>query len=558
MSSEQKRKRSKMACLTCRDLKRRCDGAHPCGTCVRFEYDCVYHSNKNKKPAMWNWHPDPGNTLPRHSPQSNSTHEATEQANEQRNHKVQAQSLEANSGHAFFRNLIKRLDPKRKQGVHTFAWNAFLGCRQAKLPPMSMPITHILNRERMEQLARIYFNKIGITYGFLDRDKVFQDIRRRWHTDTVGDPLDDAILCGVAALGCLNSLIEADQVEVSSLESARVLLEKTAADPPCAKSIAAWILRVVYLRLAGTHYTAWMTSCSVMHMIERAGLNTDTRDESGIFVSEPGVDCDTRRRLVVVALHLNIWMSFDMGLTRVTFANHTMLMPEPKPGDYTTELMELLPLSVELDPEKKSSVDELQDALHTVLHREHTCPSSVLAQCNLTLCLCRRLRSMEAPLTDSDLENVLKITSKGIQAAQDALDSRTPWHHMAYIPFQVVCVLLAIDTASSMSQLREAMRCLHNVSTVYNTDAIQEAYRTARSLVMLHQRGKELYASALADILKDCPEHQPDPNTEVDASGLSVSADVANTPFKLDGPLEFDIDQYLNPEFFWNAALSNI
>ncbi|UZP46152.1 hypothetical protein NXS19_013964 [Fusarium pseudograminearum] len=51
MSSTQGRKRSRLACGTCRELKRKCDGSQPCGACIRFEYDCTYNkqTNTNKR-----------------------------------------------------------------------------------------------------------------------------------------------------------------------------------------------------------------------------------------------------------------------------------------------------------------------------------------------------------------------------------------------------------------------------------------------------------------------------------------------------------------------------
>lgn len=551
----QRRKRSKLACMTCRDLKRRCDGSHPCGTCVRFEYECTYHTNKTRKATKWSSDvPDQPN-VSRHiikeaeSPVAQSAPAPTTSS-------TQARMLEANSGSAFFRNLARKLDPKRNPRKHTFAWNAFLGSRQDNFIPTARPITHILSQAQMRELAVVYFEKIDPTYGFIDKNAILQQIQHRW-TTAYDQSLDDAVLCGIAALGCLYSQVEASQVEIDLIESAKLLLEQSVYLSPSAVGVTAWLLRVVYLRVAGTHYAAWMASCTVMHMIEGAGLNIERADESTFVNDHLDVDNERRRRLMAVALHLNIWMSFDMGLTRVTLPNSPMAMPSVRDGDFTRELMELLPLSVELDPERKPSIADLQFALDTVLARTHSCPSSTLAQCNLTLCLCRRLRSMEAPLTDIILEQVLKITSKGVQAAQTMLDVRTPWHHMAYVPFQIVCVLLAIDTVSSISQLRDAMQCLKNISAVYNTRAVQEALKTARSLVLLHQRGKEMFASALNDILNECQDI-PGPDLSATIPQRKLGEEQETPEPKIDELWNFDIDQFLSPEFFWNAGINTM
>lgn len=50
--------------------------------------------------------------------------------------------------------------------------------------------------------------------------------------------------------------------------------EQTTGKQPSTTRVAAWLLRVTYLRLAGTYYEAWMASCVVKHMIEAAGFIT--------------------------------------------------------------------------------------------------------------------------------------------------------------------------------------------------------------------------------------------------------------------------------------------
>ncbi|KAK7428047.1 hypothetical protein QQZ08_005479 [Neonectria magnoliae] len=387
--------------------------------------------------------------------------------------------------------------------MHTFAWNAFLGSRKTAQDPVCRPITDMLSQPEMQHLAAIYFEKVDPIYGFVDRHDVERLIRDAWTGESVG-PMQGAVLCGIAALGHLYSQVQPMAVELDLVETARTVLEKTMSDIPTVPSITAWVLRVVYLRVAATHHMAWMASCILMHMVEAAGLHCEPSSGSVLPAAED-VDSELRRRLVAVAQHLNIWMSFDMGRSRVALCNATVIMPSARPGDQTVELMELLPYSAALDPEKEPNISELESALSAVLNRVHTSPPSTMAQCNLALCLCRRLQSMNASMTGTVLDLMLSLTSKGIQAAQAILDARAPWHHMANVPLQIVCVLLAIDATSTMSQLRDVMQCLSNVAAVYATDATQEALKTASLLIRLHQRWKEKCASDLGDILKPYP-----------------------------------------------------
>ncbi|TFA99630.1 Protein RDR1 [Trichoderma ghanense] len=569
MTRDEGRKRSKIACQTCRDLKRRCDGAQPCGTCVRFEYHCIYQASKSRRRREPKPSPERIPALsgdaasapaPVQAPAFSETklarHEAQSAAAASK--VVQARSVEANSCPAFVRTLALRLDPKRNPRMHSFAWNAFLGSRSRPAVQLHAPafqsVTDIVSQKRLQELAAAYFQKLDPIYGFVDRAQIFRRIQQRWAAPSV-TPEQDAVLCGIAALGCLFSQVQSDAAEVALVELSRVLLEKTLYSTPSIDSITAWLLRVIYLRIAETHYAAWMASCTVMHMIDAAGFTVDAPQEAILSSPHNEVSLDTRKRIVAIAQHLNIWMSFDMGLTRVSLSNPTTAMPSKRKGDFTRELMELLPLSMELDPQRKPTALELEDALQVVLNRVHSAPPSILAQCNLALCLCRRLRSMDVALTDSVLQQVLILTSNGIQAAQAVLAARTPWHQMTYVPFQIVCVLLAIDTVSSISQLRDAMQCLRDVSAVYKTEATREALKTARSLVLLHQRGKEMFASALSEILKSRPMSPVEDVEDVMDTSPMLLDDVPGMDSFTDqffGLQYSDIDQLLNPDFFWN------
>ncbi|PTB43774.1 hypothetical protein M441DRAFT_54936 [Trichoderma asperellum CBS 433.97] len=549
MTRQEGRKRSKLACQTCRDLKRRCDGARPCGTCVRFEYECTYNVYRKRRDVEQYLGPV-GELTPSRSSAKSSHDEFPCTASPH----IQARSVEANSCPAFVRTLALRLDPKRNPRMLSFAWNAFLGSRQTLPTPSFQSITDVVSQKRLEDLAAVYFQKIDTVYGFVDRKAVEDGIRRRW---TVQDATQaqDAILCSIGALGCLFSQTQtdaADAAESALVELAKRLLERTLSDPPTTDSITAWLLRVTYLRVAGSQYTAWMASCTLMHMIDAAGFNIESPGKAVLPSAPQAVGMEMRKRIVAIAQHLNVWMSFDMGLTRVALPNISTAVSSAREGDYTCEIIELLPFSVELDPQRKPTTLELECALQVVLSRVHSSPPSVLAQCNLALCLCRRLRSMEVALPESVLQQVLMLTSNGIQAAQAVLAARAPWHQMIYVPFQIVCVLLAIDTVSSISQLRGAMQCLQDITAVYNTEATQDALITARSLVFLHQKGKEMFASALGEILKN------DPTTPVgEAPGippmlLEDAFGTGNFTDQFFGLPYNDIDQLVNPDFFWN------
>ena len=501
-SRPQGRKRSRLACEPCRELKRKCNGSNPCGACLRFEYDCTYEGGglvKRKRIEQAPDHAGPSTPTQRHPPGSPGT-----RVSSAGNLPGSLRSLEANSGSAFLRRLALRLDPKNAPRMHTFAWNAFLGSRKMARAPVSRPLTELLSRADMQDLTTVYFAQVNPVYGFLSSDEIRALTTRGWAAGH-NDPQQDVVLCGIAALGCLFSRIHVTAVELDLVETARIALEQTISEVPSAAKVKAWLLRVIYLRMAGTHHAAWMASCILMHMIEAAGLHCEPSDESVLPSPPVEMDPEYRRRLTAVAQHINIWLSYDMGRSRITLCNISTIMPREIPGDYTTEIMGLFPYSAELDPENTPDVADLESALSSVLDRTHTAPPSVLARWNLALCLCRRLQSMNASFTGAMLDRILSLASEGIAAAQASLDARAPWHHMANVPFQTVCLLLTFDTFSSMSPLKDAMQCLSNVAAVYDTDATKEALTTASLLILLHQRWKERGASELGNILSLFP-----------------------------------------------------
>lgn len=155
---------------------------------------------------------------------------------------------------------------------------------------------------------------------------------------------------------------------------------------------------------------------------------------------------------------------------------------------------------------------------------------------------------MDVALPEPVLQQILSLTTNGIQAARSIPETRAPWHHMAYIPFQI----------SSISQLREAIQCLQAISSVYNTPATQNALRTARSLILLHQRGKEMFALALNDILKTCPINHPETTTKGSTTLLDTAHWSGNLSSDVSEIHDIDMEHFLGPEFFWNAGSNGI
>lgn len=552
-----KRKRSKLACTPCRQRKRKCDGSQPCQTCSDLEHDCYYSPSERRRHLPQPKQSSVPLTSTLHSPHSESLlQEMEKDLNPQR----QLSSMQANSGAAFVRELALSLDPVNAPRMHLFAWNVFSGARQTdRAIALELSIADLISEFDMETLAMVYFEKVDPCYGFIDRQDVDCRIKRRWASPRVQDWYD-AVLCGIAALGCLFSRVQSREVELSLVEIARIDLEHTISEVPHVSTVTAWVLRVTYLRMTSSPHTAWMASCLLMHAVEAAGLHCEPAAGSVLQSLPSGVNDELRRRLYGVAQHLNLWMSFDIGRSRVILRNATTVTPCQRPGDYTVELLGLLPYSEMLDSGTFINRDELASALGRVLGRAHSEPPSILAQCNLVLCLYRRLRAANTVPQGEVMDQILALIAQAVRSAQTMLNACSPWHHIANVPFQVVCTLLAIDTPASLAQLEDAIQTLENVATTYNTQTLQEAVSTASLIISLHQRRKEADLARLNSVLRRHPvatsttrSLQNDAVVNSQQQQLSGSATnslwldeaVASIPHLQN----FDIDDFLLDEF---------
>ncbi|KAJ9485485.1 hypothetical protein VN97_g7875 [Penicillium thymicola] len=556
MSESTPRKRSRLACTLCQSRKRKCSGGQPCSTCAQTGAECQYNARKKRarshslyqaslseRPTD-GWSNEVPNTI-------SGTASATVQAPPRRASTSEGvtHSLQANSGAAFVRKLGLKIDPAHAPRLQLFAWN--VGERMlspelsSALPsmPVTAPtpatITKILSQEEMRRLAAIYFEKVDPCYKFLDRKMIFTRIARLWESSSPIDSAEqpyDAVLCGVAAFGYLFSRREIIAMEVRLIDTARILLDKSilAAETPSIDIVTGWVLRTAYLRMTASPHAAWMASCTLMHLIEAAGLHLETsdpeatdllqasppqtRDSQGGDIGHQGTsDPETPRRLFGMARHLNTWISFDLGRSRVVLHGATALSPTSTPQSRKpaqqapprvprAELFHLLPLSENLDPTGPSPQDlpELETALTSVLDILYTEPSLILVQCNLMLCIYRRLRALNphGPLSSNLLDRVLALAGRGLRAARGMVASTCPWHQVANVPFQVVCSLLAIDNRAALALLADAMLTLREVLAAYDTPSMREAYSTAYLLITLHQRRKEDDTRALAEVLR--------------------------------------------------------
>lgn len=548
-----KRRRAKIACEPCRERKRKCNARLPCETCLQYEYDCYYDVPKKGKKAKFA--PSSNSNIPVHTsplsdggtaesttanidnrPLHNTAHRYEEKQSEfspannsNINTKTNShlESLEANSGAAFVRRLGLKIDPFHAPRLHLFAWNT--GDRLAGCPPgTARSVTSMLTKAEMRNLASVYFQNIADAYGFIDRESFFQRLEDRWENPTASkNNTYDPVLCGVAAFGFHFGQKFPAIVEPDLVETARTLLEQHSRSTPCSMdTVTGWVVLVAYLRMSSLPHTTWLASCSMMHVAEAANLHLESPSNTIFERPSEEIDVDIRRRLWGMAQHLHIWASFDLGRTKITIPGASTKPVTPKPGDITSELLALIPLTDQLDPNKTRSVEDLEADMTRVLAEEREDPRVVVAQVNLMLCIFRRLRAQNSNVLNLRMDHILALVMKGVRAVQQLINATSPWQHVANIPFQVICLLLAIDTRASLSLLGDAMCTLQRAASTWDTPVMREAYNTAYLLIFLHQRRKEEDARALRDVLGT---HSAAPAMTTESASTSAYAISNNT-----------------------------
>lgn len=545
--SSLKRKRSRQACGPCRERKRRCDGNEPCLTCTDWGYSCYYEPELRHRASRAAAQAIPG--PPSVGSQQPLQPNVSEPSTVGSDHSGLLRRLEANSGAAFVRNLGLKIDPTRAPKLNLFGWN--IGSRQLSsqmdLATSPLPVVEITSLEHMKFLAQVYFDKVDPCYGFIDQEQFFAKLTARWETPQT-PTIYDSVFGGVTAIGCLFSQRNATITELHLVRSARACLDSYhLSGPPPIDLLTGWTLRVCYLRMTDSPHSTWIASSTLMHLVEASGLHPGS---PSVLLPSAQCDPDIQRRLVGVAHHLNAWTSFDLGLSRVSFRTDELpLPPSPKPGDYTAEVLGLLPVSVSLDPGRLKQETDLTSTLSGVVGGIHTRPPSVLAQCNLVLCILRRIHTQNLDISPGLAEQVLALLKKGLGCARKMVTDCCPWHQVANVPFHVLCFLLVMDTRSSLAMLPEAMQTLSLVASTYDTEAMREAHSAACLLVLLHQQRRKDDIAILGEALNI---HHQERQTVTTPQQISPSAEdyswlgalVADLP----GLQRIDFDQFLHAD----------
>ncbi|KAK7214863.1 hypothetical protein V2G26_002866 [Clonostachys chloroleuca] len=104
-------------------------------------------------------------------------------------------------------------------------------------------------------------------------------------------------------------------------------------------------------------------------------------------------------------------------------------------------------------------------------------------------------------------EQVLALLNDALRSACFLAKDCSPWHHVANVPFHIICMLLVLDTRSSLAMLPEALQTLELVASIYDTDAMKQAHSAACLLIFLHEQRRSEDLKIFRDVLQTQGQH---------------------------------------------------
>lgn len=533
------------------------DGRMPCGTCVRYEYQCEYTTAKRQSINLNGDVPqDPPPTQPVGNTQPSmlqlQAHPLTAPGARFHHRGIldpsKTRFVRANSAIAFPRILGMDLESENIPRLHSFAWH--LGIRR-ELPDPLPDITNLLTWQDMQALARVYFDTVKPEIGLLDESDFVEQASSRF-ADPHGENEIDAVLLGVAALGSFFSSNPHPREEDFVFSAKQVLDKKSTVRSPTSNSVFGWILRTIYLRLMSRPHSAWLASSIAMHQVEACGLHKEMQTIAVVYPAAPMGDhklAKTRRRLFWMARALNIIFSFEYGRSRVNFDVVTTKKFAADSNGFSHQLVELADMmpSDFVDREREPDPPAaLSSALTKIEELQSESSFITMLKADLAFAIYRRLWLMSLTDAKDRADSVLNLGKAALRAAETTLEARLPWWNVLTTPFQFLCTILAMSSPKSLSHVSEAMNLMHRISQTYDTHMVREAYNQAAALVKMCRARKERELEALSAIGERLP-FEDHPSTASATMTEVPSIDWSN----VDLPFEWDI--FLNPDLVMSS-----
>ncbi|KAL0257586.1 hypothetical protein SLS55_008400 [Diplodia seriata] len=374
-------------------------------------------------------------------------------------------------------SLGQSLGSQQPLALHSFGWN--LGSRAEEKSPDLPSLTTLVSRPDLDLYSGTFFTLLAPIFDVVDQESfsarslALYDRRHR-------DSATASIIAGVVALGSLFHLkphsreLEIVQFAKNTLEDAKCTRR------PSADHVVGWILRTIYLRATTRPNNAWLASSTTMHLVEATGLHIDpaTVHRTSEHLLAPIGGSDRLRRIFWCAWALNKTISYEYSRTAVLIPNVTCHPVEPIVGNFLPDWIQL----VQTIPDR-SSPESLMDSLHQLAGIASGHPMLRLTKADVSFCFFRRLRQLGVNIPTNAVDVLLGIGDEATGAADELIGQKQSWWNILGAIFQYTCVLLALDTQSSLARLHRALSTLEAIAGAFDTHLAKEALVTARVLV---------------------------------------------------------------------------
>ncbi|PWN87469.1 hypothetical protein FA10DRAFT_288890 [Acaromyces ingoldii] len=359
------------------------------------------------------------------------------------------------------------------------------------------------------RLAEVYINAVPSVFPiFASAQTVYGLVRdARGSSFSTVPASKKAAAALVCALGSVFSARAcANEMALCELAGA-LLFHESMNFGPTTDSIVAWALMCIYKRATASPHAASSANTMAMSVVETVFMH-DQQERHGPWHHLGRSEEEKRTQAVskIIWFHnrmmgsetgkttftvrqaaLDEYLQADTGVDKLDQLIRLSYAASVSPTDTTRELEERI-LTLGQLPENQSSI--IDDAFH------------ILSEADVAFICYRSIRARRAAQTPETTQQLIHLGLRASRAAQRLVEEHRRWWQVLSVPFQLLCILLALDTPASLSYVRESLDILGAIAQQLANDSAWEAHSTAHHLVRLCQEAKKRDQDALAAALR--------------------------------------------------------
>ncbi|UNI13408.1 hypothetical protein JDV02_000156 [Purpureocillium takamizusanense] len=383
--------------------------------------------------------------------------------------------------------------------MHSFAYN--FGVRPEEASQAHDVLGKLISEDDLGFFSGVYFSELAPIADLMDSAIYAQRCRDYYRSPGSAAAAFAAAAAGVAALG---SFLSPDRHprESEMVQYAKAILDDPASmRMPSVDYIVAWGLRMLYLRATAFPNSAWIASCTVMHLCEAVGLHEEDNIKKMASVSDAattGYDADRLRRIFWTAWAGHNILSYEYDRSPVRFRALTCQAIVPAAGSVADQFVRIAqvipapnsPFRLECQQPLASPREELFERIKALSKLECTHPFLVMTKADLAFCFYRRIYQLKMDITDEIIQLIIESGNAAVGAAEQlAGQGRLFWNVIGSV-FHYTCVLLAIDTPAASMHIAAAFKGLEKLVVAADTGLTREALSMARHLLSLKKDKK--------------------------------------------------------------------